>query len=265
MEIDSPIITIPDELRSAELEMGVDETGRGAVLGPMIYAGAFAPINFEWPKEVNDSKQINSEKRESIMSNLKNLPIGFVLRSLSAEEISAKMLGRHPISLNAMAHTATREIVKTVLDAGLNIKALYIDAVGNCESYQKSLKETFPMLDITVKEKADATYKVVGAASIYAKVYRDHSMLDYELKEKDIELNKDYGSGYPGDPKCANWVDDHFDNVFGYPSIARFSWTPIANKFVEKKSVAIFDEYPGSRFPPDSAYFSNRRLRTAKF
>lgn len=48
-----------------------------------------------------------------------------------------------------------------------------MDTVGDPAKYQTKLKELFPEIDITVAAKADATYEIVGAASICAKVRFD--------------------------------------------------------------------------------------------
>jgi len=265
MRWNPPEIAFPADLAEEILEMGIDETGRGAVLGDMVYCGAFARSGFEWPSSVNDSKQLSPEKRETILRSLQSLPVGFVTRSLSAAEISAAMFSRSNASLNSISHKAAEQLVQKVLDEGLHVESLYVDTVGDPTHYQRMLRRSFPEIEtIIVCERADSKYKVVGAASIKAKVHRDRGLADIEIEEPISSVTRDFGSGYPGDPTTAAWLDRNFDPVFGYPSIVRFSWNPVAEMFQNKKAVADFDGNPERRRPVDSSYFTERMLRTAQ-
>lgn len=66
-------------------------------------------------------------------------------------------------------------------------------------------------------------FKVVSAASIVAKVTRDHIIKDWKFVEP-IQTVGDLGSGYPSDPKTKEWIRSNRDEVYGYPSLIRFSW-----------------------------------------
>lgn len=255
-------LSIPPELYDTPLEMGIDETGRGAVLGPMVYCGAVAKLGYEWPAAVNDSKQLSKEKRENILDMLKDLPVGFILRSLSAQEISSVMLARGSGNLNSMSHQAARDLVRAAQAAGLDIHALYIDTVGNADQYQASLQRQFPKIRITVREKADALYKCVGAASVKAKVTRDNALRDISIVEPGLTVDRDFGSGYPGDPTTAAWMQRNFDPVFGFPSIVRFSWGPVQEIFQKNRATADWDssfQCPST----DGTFFQQRDLRPA--
>ena len=63
---------------------------------------------------------------------------------------------------------------------------------------------------MVVESKADDTYPVVSAASICAKVTRDHALNDFEYKEKK-EFSKEVGCGYPGDKITKQWLTDNMD------------------------------------------------------
>lgn len=78
----------------------------------------------------------------------------------------------------------------------------------------------------SVEKKADATYKVVSAASIIAKVTRDRSIIEYIYPEGSAvsHLDKSFGSGYPGDENCVKWIEKAVHPFFGFPNIVRFSW-----------------------------------------
>jgi ribonuclease H2 subunit A len=249
----------PDELRGQPLQMGIDEAGRGPVLGPMVYGCAFAVLDYEWPRSVNDSKQLTAQERESILENLMALPVGFGIRVLTAEEISAKMLSPTPTNLNEMSHDAARMLVQAVLDAGLLVRALFVDTVGPERKYQEKLSQFFPEIAITVSKKADSRYKAVGAASIRAKVLRDRLIREYVFVEPGLRPSRKFGSGYPSDPNTVAWLEAEFDPVFGYPSIARFSWGSVEAIFKKKKAQAEFESEVNS--PMDCAFYAERHLR----
>lgn len=253
----------PDELRGIPLEMGIDEAGRGPVLGPMLYCAAIAPLDFEWPSSVNDSKQLESEKRIEILSELKKLPVGFITRSISAAEISATILSRTTSSLNTISFETARNLVKKAIDEGLDIKKLYVDTVGSEEKYQNWLQKQYPMIEVTVAAKGDAKFKCVGAASIQAKVRRDSELENFQFEEPNINADRNFGCGYPGDSVTKEWLENNFDPVFGFPSIVRFSWGT-AKQICDSKSPAYFDSPEGRRIV-DSSFFVERNLRTASF
>lgn len=254
-------ISFPDELKKVPLEMGIDEAGRGPILGPMVYSCAFAEVDYEWPNEVDDSKSLTPEKRQNILKELKKLPIGFSTRVLTAVEISAKMLSTDPINLNEMSHDAARMLVQSALDANLNIKKIYVDTVGPAEKYQNKLQNFFPNIKVKVSKKADAIYKSVGAASINAKVTRDYLLENFKFEEKGIVFPDDYGSGYPNGQTMI-WMEENFDPVFGFPSIVRFSWGPSSTIIKNMNAEADFESE--KKPPKDSSFFSRRYIRSVK-
>lgn len=73
---------------------------------------------------------------------------------------------------------------------------VYVDTVGEAGAHAARLKRNFPAVEFTVESKADATYPIVGAASIVAKTCRD-AVLKETMKKAGFEDAK-FGSGYPG-------------------------------------------------------------------
>lgn len=113
---------------------------------------------------------------------------------------------------------------------------------------------------IICESKADATYPVVSAASICAKVSRDQLLRDWRFFEQeaahnqkerrdsvklpasnvqwDDKFGREFGCGYPSDPKTKEWLQKSFDPVFGFPSIVRFSWKTCVNVLESNHAMA---------------------------
>lgn len=89
----------------------------------------------------------------------------------------------------------------------------------------------FPGLQFTICPKADALYPIVSAASIIAKVSRDHNVAQLQASADAVAAAAGrpaakLGSGYPGDPDTKAWLAASVDKVFGFSPAnnVRFSW-----------------------------------------
>ena len=85
-----------------------------------------------------------------------------------------------------------------------------------------------------MESKADFNHPVVSAASICAKVTRDTVLREWTFSEKK-DIDKEYGCGYPSDPKAKEWLKRNLDPVFGYPTLVRFSWKTCYSILEENK------------------------------
>lgn len=241
---------VPDICKTEPCMLGVDEAGRGPVLGPMVYGIAFCPLS---RKQVlidlgcADSKQLTEEKREFIFNemNTSETPrdcVGWAVELISPNVISTSMLRRTKCSLNEVSMTSAIELIKRAIEEGVNIAEVYVDTVGPPEKYQEKLKGIFPQFKITVAKKADSTYPIVSAASICAKVTRDTALKVWKFPE-DIKLSSvKFGSGYPGDPVTKRFLSENLDMVFGFPRLVRFSWSTADNALANKVFEMEFDE-----------------------
>lgn len=119
-------------------------------------------------------------------------------------------------------------MIRKVIDAGYNVKEVYVDTVGPPHTYQAKLKHFFPLVDITVSKKADSLFPIVSAASIVAKVSRDDILESWKFPEDEsvVKGGRSWGSGYPGDARTRGWMKNNIDKVFGFPNVMRFSWKP---------------------------------------
>lgn len=222
--------------------LGIDEAGRGPVLGPMVYAAAVVPISRK--KELvalgaDDSKALKANQRDILREKLIRAPF---VRSyeevISAEQLSNQMLQKRKYNLNLIAHDAALSLVEAAIAAGCNITEVYADTVGPPSSYADKFRQAFPALKkVDVRKKADSVFKIVGAASIIAKTTRDDILKRWETKEAP-ELSTVRGSGYPGDEVTKKWLRQSIDPVFGFPNLVRFSWGT-AKTILEKHAVAV--------------------------
>ncbi|KAG2058656.1 ribonuclease HII [Suillus hirtellus] len=231
--------------------LGVDEAGRGPVLGPLVYGVAYCPVSWKTDLEqlgFADSKTLTPEKRAQLLGVLNSDPqnLGWSVRVISPQTISAGMLRIPPTNLNKQSQDATVLLIRDAIQRGLQLSEVYVDALGNTTTYEVYLSSQFPGINFTVTTKADSKFKIVGAASVAAKVTRDACVDGWtfeELIEEDENAtrnarnenwNREFGSGYPSDPKTQIWVKNSLDPTFGFPSIVRFSWTTV--KVILEKS-----------------------------
>ncbi|KAL1827970.1 hypothetical protein DCAR_0207168 [Daucus carota subsp. sativus] len=208
--------------------MGIDEAGRGPVLGPMVYGCLYCPLSYEntlASLDFADSKTLKEEKREELFENLKaDESIGWAVDVIDPRELSAKMLKKNKINLNEISHNSAIGLVRRALNTGVLLTEVYVDTVGDPEKYRTKLSDIFPSIKFVVAKKADSLYPVVSGASIVAKVTRDRALRNWVFDESTENMQRNFGSGYPGDPQTKVWLEHHKHTVFGFPTLVRFSW-----------------------------------------
>jgi len=219
---------IPESCKNSPCCLGIDEAGRGPVLGPMVYGICYCPISFmEELKELGfaDSKTLKKEDRDKLLSvieqNIEN--IGWAIKIISPTSLSNDMLRSTKISLNEISHNAAIELTKVTIKDGADIKEMYVDTVGPAQKYQDKLSEIFKSINVTVTPKADSKFPIVSAASICAKVARDRCLEGWKFGEG--EFPSEYGCGYTSDSLTQKWLKDIIDPVFGHPQFVRFCWS----------------------------------------
>ena len=169
-----------DDQNQHGVVVGIDEAGRGSVLGPMVYGLAYwssdpSIINAKIPKDFNDSKQLKDGQRSKLWNQIvKSDDIGFVVRPILPSEISRNMLRNSTdvYNLNEMSHDAAMVMIRKIVNCGINVEKAYIDTVGHAGYYKQKLEREFPTIEFVVESKADAKYAPCSAASVVAKVMR---------------------------------------------------------------------------------------------
>lgn len=198
---------------------GVDEAGRGAVIGPLVVAGILMK-NRDIGKlveiGVKDSKLLRPNRRQKLFIEIMRIAQKSRIIKLSPQVIDEVVrTGKKLYRLNRLEAVTMARIVEF-----LKPKIGYVDASDVLEDRFKQhiLEKVSLEMEIVSEHKADLKYPIVSAASIIAKVERD----------KEIELLKgiygDIGSGYPSDPKTINFLKYCLKTWGEYPNFVRKSW-----------------------------------------
>ncbi|MEM2916280.1 MAG: ribonuclease HII [Candidatus Woesearchaeota archaeon] len=197
--------------------VGIDEAGRGPIIGPMVMCGVLIEEGQEKKLEalgVKDSKLLSPSARERIAKELvKKYKHHIVI--ISPIEIDSVVGNGKTKNLNWLEAEKAGEIVNV-----LKPDKVFIDCPSpNLKAYTSFIRERIDgKHEIVCEHKADAKYLVVGAASIIAKVTRDA-----EIEKLKAHLGIDFGSGYIADPKTKLFTEKYWNK---HPEVFRHSWAP---------------------------------------
>jgi ribonuclease HII len=209
---------------------GVDEAGKGSVLGPMVVAAV--GISSEDILEgirVRDSKLLSAKERERLYKIIRKKCQVATVR-LDAQQID---IVRRDMTLNeAVARAHAQVIVKLSPDYA------YLDACDvNTFRYAEMVKNHLVLpCEIISEHHADEKFPVVSAASIIAKVTRDRAIATLAKKYGTI------GSGYPSDPVTIRFLNTYIDEHHVPPPIARKSWKTVS-AILSKKSQRRLNDF----------------------
>ena len=202
--------------------LGIDEAGRGPVLGAMVMAGVMIEEGDEHLLEGSkDSKMLAHPVRLELDKRIRKNAEHMVIE-VSPAEID-KALASEAMNLNWLEAHKQAELINAL---GPD-KAIIDCPSPNLVAYAVYVKNLLDNKDVEliVEHKADEKYITSSAASILAKVRREEIVVD--LKKKYGET----GSGYPADPNTKKFIAENWDK---YPDIFRKSWSTY-KKVVEDK------------------------------
>jgi ribonuclease HII len=211
---------------------GVDEAGRGCVIGPLVIAGVLFKeerIPALTRLGVKDSKLLSPKKRGVLAAEITCLAEKHIIMKLSPMEIDRVVeSGRKLHKLNRLEAQTMAMIIEA-----LKPDEAYVDAADVLEErFKHHIQEGLPFkAKVIAKHKADRTYPVVSAASIIAKVERDK-----EIAALTGEYG-DFGSGYLTDPKTMRFLKQWLETHGEYPDCVRKSWKPAKQAKSEKGTV----------------------------
>jgi len=217
------------------LVCGIDEAGRGPVIGPLVIGCVVLDDNAR--KElrklnVRDSKKVAKSRRESLELKIKDLAIEYRIARIQPNEIDWM---RKKESLNMIEARKTAELImslensphKIIVDAADSVAENYRERIMSCIN---SINNDFRIPELISEHKADDNYLEVSAASILAKVDRDREI---ELLKEDLG---DFGSGYPSDAITQEFIRECVRSG-NLPDCVRKSW----NTLNKSKQTSLFE------------------------
>jgi ribonuclease HII len=193
---------------------GIDEAGRGPVIGPMVIAVVCGNNETFRSIGAKDSKLLTEGRRESILSNILKISDYHNFVIIGEEEID-EAVSKKRLNFLEAKHIAS------LMQKG---NSYIVDCPDVNETrFKKILSDISGIDDIIAEHKADLTYPVVSAASILAKVMRES-----EIENIREEIG-DFGSGYPSDPRTINFLRDYYRKNRVLPPHTRKSWKTVKN------------------------------------
>ena len=214
------------------LVAGVDEAGRGCVIGPLVIAGVLMKeenLHVLSQLGVKDSKLLSPKKREALAAEIARLAEKHHVVKLLPKEIDRAVESKRKLhKLNRLEAQTMAQIINV-----LKPDEVYVDAADVLEErFKHHIQEGLTVkARITSRHKADKIYPVVSAASIIAKVERD----------REIEALRgaygDFGSGYLTDQKTMRFLKQWLQTHAEYPCCVRKSWKPAKQVKNEKGTV----------------------------
>lgn len=191
------------------LVAGVDEVGRGPLIGPVVACACILPVNF-YHKDIKDSKKLSEKKREEMYKIIKENALAIGLGIVSEKVIDE-------VNIYEATKIAMKEAIKNL---NITPEHVLIDAM--------KLELNIPSTSII---KGDAKSESIAAASIIAKVTRDHMLdeMDKEYPMYDLKNNKGYGT------------KKHLEalQTYGPCKYHRVSYSPVRNALNEKNTKTI--------------------------
>jgi ribonuclease HII len=207
---------------------GIDEAGRGAIIGPMVIAGVVIEASDEKRLKamgVKDSKMLTPRRREELAPKIEEIARSVIVLRVPACKIDSMRAKK--INLNKIEAIKMAQIIDM---AGAD-KVL----VDSIEANSKKFKQTIMGYmstkgsELVVENYMDETFPIVGAASIIAKVERDKAIDEIKRKE-----GVNFGVGYSHDPATIKFVEKLIRERKELPPYVRKSW--VTTQVLREKS-----------------------------
>lgn len=155
--------------------VGMDEAGRGPLAGPLSIACVILPKDYE-NKEINDSKKLSEKKREKLFEEINRVALYVGVKIVDEKTIDS-------LNIYAATKKGMEDLIKEI---PFKVDVVLVDA----------MKIELDNIKVVPLIKGDALSTSIAAASIIAKVTRDHIMydIDKEYPVYDFKNNKGYGT-----------------------------------------------------------------------
>ncbi|MGI0088173.1 MAG: ribonuclease HII [Nitrosotalea sp.] len=198
------------------LVCGVDDAGRGSVIGPLVIAGICVERNKIKQLSnigVKDSKQLSPRARENLYKKILAIVDDYYVARIPPHVIDQS------VKKNELNKLEGKYMAKVI--SRLKPDSSYVDSCDvNPKRFGLLISKLAKTKKVHSSHHADAKFPVVSAASIIAKVNRDRAI------EK-IKKNFNVGSGYPSDSKTMNFIKDAINLNGTTPKFVRKSWKPV--------------------------------------
>ena len=221
------------------LTLGIDDAGRGPVVGPMILAGCLIDEKTERKFKklgIKDSKQLTQKRREFLEEKIKEDAETFEIALAFPKEID--QTNHDGINLNELEAIKAAEIINKINKGFKKIKVVIDCPSISIEKWQDLLKtkiKNLSNLEIHCEHKADKNYVAVSAASILAKCLREKEM----AKLKQV-YGESIGSGYTSDPLTCKFLEKHHQK-YEDAGIFRKTWATWKNIVSKSKQRKLVD------------------------
>jgi len=207
---------------------GVDEAGRGPVIGPLVVAAAaIEDIDILNSMGLKDSKLLTPTQRKFLNNKIRK-HCKFAIEIIDAQTIDSYVKNNELNKLSIMAFSSVISKLKPT-------KAIVDSCDVNPERFAQNILNHLGNdtdIEIDSRHKADTLFPIVSAASILAKEVRESEM--QSIKE---ELG-DCGSGYPSDPKTIAFLSQHWQKSRSWPQYIRQEW-----KTIKRFNTSTLDDF----------------------
>jgi ribonuclease HII len=213
---------------------GVDEAGRGSIIGPLVVAGISfkkSAVSELHKIGVKDSKALTSKSRISLYAQLREMATSICVYKINCNVIDDNVYLKR---LNKLEAKMMARVINN-----LDADEVYVDSCDvNPDRYEHCIRSYLPAVNpkLHSMHHADRINTVVSAASIVAKITRDKEI------EKIRKTHSNIGSGYPCDNKTMGFIREWILKYKYPPSFARKSWRPL------RQMVEQLDEYQLDEF-----------------
>jgi ribonuclease HII len=217
-------------MKKQEFLIGVDDAGRGPVIGPMVIAGILtddAGASLFKKLNVKDSKLVLPGTREKLAKEIKKISMANEIVKILPEEIDSAVnspgFNLNKLEASKMGYVINQLADKLPKDAKITV---YVDCPSNNIPAWRNVLLGFierKEMNFKVEHKCDLNHVECSAASILAKVTRDE-----EIEKIKKFINVDFGSGYPSDPITVEFLKKNLKK-YSDSGIFRKSWQTFKN------------------------------------
>ncbi len=195
---------------------GVDDAGRGSMLGPLVIAGVsirHSMLRTLSDLGVRDSKRLSPKRREELYPKIIESAEDYCIARIRPSTIDRS------VSKHQLNHLEAKYMAMVIARLGPNPS--YVDSCDvNTERFGNEVSRLSRNSMVHSHHRADSRFVVVSAASILAKVARDRSIAR-------LRRRHDLGSGYPSDAKTVRFVREYIAKNNEVPGFVRASWKPV--------------------------------------